>query len=189
MKNTVYFYGFILSLSLLCSCGKSDLAFVNQVLTIEPKWMDLTDKVSYIDRNLQVTDLRYDKDYMELGKLSTSAPKDSTGKVISSSFGDGYKKMQNQKNEIKKEFKTTQERFVKTRYAFEEWKNKVTQNKIDGKSGKGEYEKYNKEYAELNKKMEDLKVRLVHNIEDHNRLTRAVALSANNYTNYNIDPH
>lgn len=189
MKNTAYFYGFVLSLSLLFSCGKSDLAFVNQVLTIEPKWMDLTDKVSYIDRNLQIVDLRYDKDFAELSKFSTSAPKDSTGKVISSSFSDGYKKMQNQKNEIKKEFKTLQDGFVKTRYAFEEWKNKVTQNKINGKTGKADYERYNKEYTTLNKKVEDLKTRLVHNIEDHNRLTRAVALSANNYTNYNIDPH
>ncbi|MEL6192350.1 MAG: hypothetical protein AAFR66_09880, partial [Bacteroidota bacterium] len=53
---------FVLSILLFMGCGREDLALVNQIKRLEPQWMELSEKVSFIDRNLGITQRRYVED-------------------------------------------------------------------------------------------------------------------------------
>ncbi|MFN0203160.1 MAG: hypothetical protein ACKVTZ_16660 [Bacteroidia bacterium] len=175
-----YFLLFLFCAFASCKMNSTlDLGFTNQMQAYEPKFMELSEKVSYVDRNLSVTDLRYPKDLAELSKYSGS----------DASFQGNYRNMMAQRDAIRKEFTTEKQKFSKLITDFNDFRNRVMQNQVNGEEAKKEFDGIMKNYGTSITKLDDVKQRIVHNIEDHNRLTRNLALSVNVYTNFNIDPH
>ena len=67
MKSGYIFLPIIILAVLITSgCGSVDLSLINQVKRFEPEWMNLSETVSFVDRNLRITHQRYDADFKEI---------------------------------------------------------------------------------------------------------------------------
>ncbi len=185
-RNRISLYPilFFLSILLFAGCGREDLALVNQIKRLEPQWMELSEKVSFIDRNLGITQRRYVED---LEVINQRMRKTYGGESVSN-LRNQYKNVISERDEIKERFEKEKSSFVETVYGFNEWENKVMKNKIDEEEAYQTLATYQDFYTEANSNIDDLFNDLVSNINSHNSILRNLSRQLNLYTNFDIDP-
>ena len=68
MQKSLQYILILIAFSTL-ACGGVDITFVNQVKIFEPQWIDLSEKFSFVQRNLDLTEKRYDQDLAQVEDL------------------------------------------------------------------------------------------------------------------------
>ncbi|MDX2246217.1 MAG: hypothetical protein SF052_05555 [Bacteroidia bacterium] len=166
-------------------CESVDLSLVNQVKRFEPEWMNLSEKVSFIDRNLRITNQRYEKDLEEVNPFisdpGTAERTDLYG------MRSQYRNMIAERDDIQKKFDESKTHFVTAVTEFNEWQNKLMKKRLDSDKARIQLQEYQRTYRELYKEIDTLQNELIRNINKHNSLLRQITSALKLYTNYDIN--
>ena len=82
MKNIYSHSALFLIAAFLFACNKPDLALINSVKSFESQWQNMNEKLNFLDRNLNLTDKKYETDTKELGSFVSKNPTDTTQNVV-----------------------------------------------------------------------------------------------------------
>ena len=181
-----YIYTILLFSLLVTGCGSIDLSLVNEVKRFEPEWMNLSETVTYIDKNMDVTLRRYDADWAEV------EPYMKDPRTISRSNLQGlrsqYMNMKSSRDEILENFQKQKEKFVKEVDGFNSWVNQLMKNKLDQDDAAQQFKTYKKNHEELKTEMISIQEDLIKNIQEHNSILRQITSALRLYTNFDINP-
>ena len=185
MKSAYIFLPIIILAVLVSSCGSVDLSLINQVKRFEPEWMNLSETVSFVDRNLRITHQRYDADFKEIDPFIS----DPNSNERNSLFGlrSQYMNMVKDRDKLQEKFDTQKEDFITTVAEFNEWQNKLMKKKLDQDKAKIELDEFQKKHETLATEISKTQDELIRNIESHNSLLRRITSSLKLYTNYDIN--
>lgn len=169
---------------ILASCATTDLAFVNEVKTFDPRWMDLSEKFRYVKRNLELTEVRYQKDLDQISELFKASGKSSRFSGMKST----YNEMVDERDKILEDFDSQMAEFEKTVYEFNEWENKLMRNDLDPEQAKQDFFEFKNTHGVLLGEIDELQTRLIKNIESHNSVIRRMTQALGIHTSYELDP-
>lgn len=186
MKSRFFFpLGLICVLLVFGSCQSVDLSFVNQVKRFGPQWMVLSEKLSFIERNLSITERRYLKDLESVnGRLRRYQPAES-----SAVYGNinRYRSTIAERDKIKTQFEADKKAFVEKVQAFNAWENKLMKHKLDMDSANQSFETYQEDYQTLFKSIDALQQSTIENIEQHNLILRSLTRDLGMFENFDIE--
>ncbi len=175
----------LLPIFFLTACGGVELAFMNEVKVFEPKWTILSEKITFIKRHISIADMRYESDIKQVEKGIGDLDAGRQDEVRS--LRNRYRKVIEEKDELKGKFEETLESFKTTIYAFNDWENKLMNNDLDTDEAKLQFAKYQSFYAELYGSIDSLQTDLIQNIERHNSLLKSMTQLMDKDTNFRID--
>lgn len=167
-------------LFVLSGCGSSDLSLINEVKRFEPEWMNLSEKVTFVDRYLRITEKRYESDLNEVDPLISGTTSEAY------QLKNQYRSMMNEQKVIVDQFEQKKKEFVKAVEDFNVWQNKLMKNKLAIEKAKVEFEKFKQRHAQLTEAITGYQTDLIKNIEQHNSLMRRMARELKVYSNYDI---
>jgi chromosome segregation ATPase len=176
----------LIGLLLLSACGGVDIAFVNQVKLFEPRWIDLSEKFSYIERNMKLTEKRYPQDLKQVEALFETVGADQRIELIN--LRNQYREVVQERLKLLDDYDKTRQQFSNTVHEFNDWENKLMQNDLDEEVAKMDFIKYQNDHQELMKQVDGLQTRLIQNIERHNSILRSMTQILRVYTNYDLNP-
>lgn len=176
----------ILSILMLMgsSCGPSDLSLINQVKRFEPEWMNLSEKVSFINQYLRLTERRYAKDLEEVDPFIKDPGISERNNLMG--LRSQYRNLMAERDEIQAEFDEQQATFIATVERFNEWQTRLMKNKLSESEAPQSFQQFKEDYATLKQAMSESESKLLDNIELHNSILRQITSSLKLYTNYDI---
>ena len=175
------FFGVILILfvGLGWGCSSQDLAMINEVKRFEPQWMDLSEKVTAMQRTLRITELRYPKD---LEIIKSERGNGDTDNLLSQ-----YRQLSRQRTEIHERFKTQKEALTKQVMAFNEWETDLMKNRLDEYEARKMFNDFRQEYQTLVSEMDAIHGEMIRNIEMRNSVATQLGKKLDLYQNFTID--
>ncbi|TAE52038.1 MAG: hypothetical protein EAZ89_09145 [Bacteroidetes bacterium] len=175
---------FALSL-LVMACGSSDLSLVNQVKRFEPEWAYVSEKVTFIDRNLRITHRRYDEDLRQVEPLIGRA--DSLSRPALHKLTSQYQEMARERDDIEKRFEEQKKQFVAQVKEFNDWETRLMKGRISTGSANRQFAEFRTTHQAVKNEMDKLYEELTQNLDRHNALIRQLAEGVNLYTSLAID--
>lgn len=167
-------------------CSSADLSFVNEVKRFEPKWMSLSEKVSFVNRNLTATQRRYEQDLKEVEPAFPNSAANSRTQIYA--LRGEYRSVIATRDSIQSSFEVEQGRFVDAANRFNAWQSKVMKNKLDPAQASVDFEDFKKEFISIDIAVGALQGEIITNIESHNSIMSQISRKLNVHTNYSIDP-
>lgn len=166
-------------------CESVDLSLINQVKRFEPEWMNLSEKVSFIDRNLRITHQRYESDLAEVEPFIIDPGTAERSNL--QGMRSQYRNMMSERDELQTRFDDMKKEFVTTVNDFNEWQNKLMKKKLDQDKARVELLEYRRKYQTMYKDIDEMQNLLMQNINTHNSLLRQITSALRLYTNYDIN--
>jgi chromosome segregation ATPase len=166
------------------SCGPSDLSLINQVKRFEPEWMNLSEKVSFINQYLRLTERRYPKDLEEVDPFIKDPGISERNNLMG--LRSQYRNLMTERDEIQAEFDERQATFIETVERFNEWQTKLMKSKLNESEAPQSFQQFQQDYASLKQAMSESESKLLDNIELHNSILRQITSALKLYTNYDI---
>ncbi len=168
----------------LLSCGGVDNSFVNKVKIFEPKWIDLSERFSYLQRNLDLAEKRYGSDLSQVEALFTSVSAEE--RVELSNLRSQYREMVKEKDEIQDDYEKKVAGFTELVYGFNDWENKLMKGKLKEDKARADFIIYQQEYERLDQEVRDLQTKLLKNMERHNSILESMVKRLGIFTNFDI---
>ncbi|MEO0582802.1 MAG: hypothetical protein AAF135_11310 [Bacteroidota bacterium] len=165
----------------LNGCGSSDLSLINDVKRFEPEWMNLSEKVIFLDRYLEITGKEYEAHISEVSPLISES---GTSELLR--LRRDYKKMSEERETIEEKFRGQQANFEDEVKAFHSWQNRLMKGKLDEDRAKTQFTDFQASYNSLNTSLTDLQDRLIRNIENHNSIMGKIASKVMPHSSYDI---
>ena len=188
MKNPATDAGkaFMLSALMLIgsSCGPSDLSLINEVKRFEPEWMNLSEKVSFINQHLRLTQRRYAKDLEEVDPFIKDPGISERNNLMG--LRSQYRNLMAERDEVQTEFDEQQANFIETVERFNEWQTKLMKNKLGDAEAHEAFQQFQQDHENLKASMAEIESKLLDNIELHNSILRRITSALKLYTNYDI---
>lgn len=185
MRRYVSFFLYItlglVALVGLNGCGSSDLSLINDVKRFEPEWMNLSEKVIFLDRYLEITGKEYEAHISEVSPLISES---GTSELLR--LRRDYKKMSEERETIEEKFRSQQANFEDEVKAFHSWQNRLMKGKLDEDRAKAQFTDFQASYNSLNTSLTDLQDRLIRNIENHNSIMGKIASKVMPHSSYDI---
>lgn len=179
-------YTLLISVLFFSACSSVDLSFVNKVKRFEPQWMILSEQMTEIKRNLNITSRRYGEDMEIVSQRISRGEISSSGNVFS--MKSQYQKVIDERDEIQKEYDGLYQRFTQKVHDFNSWENMVLNGKVDMGTAEQDFAGFKKDYEQLDKSIDELGEKLTTNIVNHNKILRQLSRTLGLYTNFDIDP-
>lgn len=183
MRKSFQYILLLIAFSFL-ACGGVDLTFVNQVKIFEPKWIDLSEKFSFVQRNLDHTHKRYEQDLAQVEALFSSVNGDTRVEVMNSR--NKYREMMAERDKIQESYETKSATFSELVYEFNEWENRLMKGKWGEDEAKAAFIQYQAKYEALDKEVRALQTDLLKNIETHNSVLQTMTKKLEIFTNYDM---
>jgi chromosome segregation ATPase len=166
-------------------CGSLDIAFINEVKTFEPRWMDMSEKVSFVERNLTAAENRYARD---LEEIEAAAEKKAELTADYYSLKSQYQEMLSRRDLIRNRFEVQKEQFTGAAYAFNAWQVKLMKKKIDEEQAREDLEQFKAQYSEILLEIDKIQGEVITNVQEHNAILRKLTQLLGVYTTYDMDP-
>ena len=187
MRYLSILFAFSFSLLLLGSgCDSTDLSLLNQVKRFEPEWMKLSEKVMYIDRNLHITQRRYQEDFEAINPYLSDPNFDERTQLYG--LRSQYRNLMTDRDELQEKFEATRKEFVSSVESFNDWQNQLMQGKLETAAAREKLAAYQRKYEELYEEIDKQQSEVIANIETHNRILRQIASALGLFTNFDINP-
>lgn len=183
MQNSLRYLLILIAFSTL-ACGGVDITFVNQVKIFEPKWIDLSEKFSFVQRNLDLTQKRYEQDLNQVEALFSEARGETRVELMNSR--NRYREMMAERDDIQEAYETKSKEFSDLVYEFNEWENRLMKGKWKEDEARAAFIQYKAQYDELDKQVRALQTDLLKNIETHNSILQSMTKRLEIFTNYDI---
>lgn len=179
MQRIVILFSLVLLIS-LSGCGSSDLSLINEVKRFEPEWMNLSEKVTFMDRYLRITEKRYEADLKQVDPLISGTSSQAY------QLKNQYTSMMNDRKLIADDFEKRKGEFTKAVSEFNDWQNKLMKNKLGLEKAKVEFTTFQQRHTQLTEAISEQQNGLIKNIEKHNSLMRRLTRELKIYSNYDI---
>ena len=186
LRRCVPLLGLLLLALALAGCESGNLSLLNEVKRFEPEWMNLSERITFIDRNLDLTERRYEADLAALNEQANQSEVEARSRL--SGLRSQYRNMMGERDEIKVTFAELQTRFREQREAFNQWENRLMQGKVEEGEARGTFMLFQQQYDQLMEEADALQAQLIRNIEQHNSLVKQFTRELGVYSNYTIDP-
>lgn len=183
MHNPLRYFLLLVALSTI-ACGSVDITFVNQVKIFEPKWIDLSEKFSFVQRNLDLTERRYDQDLSQIETLFSSAKGENRVNLLNDK--NEYREMLKEWGKINENYKSKYQEFTDLVYEFNEWENRLMKGKWGDEEARAAFIQYQEKYDAMDKEMLEMQTDLLRNIEKHNSILQTMTKRLDIFTNYDI---
>ena len=184
MRRIGFLIGLFAFLLVGTSCGPSDLSLINEVKRFEPEWMNLSEKVSFINQHLRITHRRYEQDLKEVDPFITDPGIAERSNLMG--MRSAYKNMMTERDELQTQFEESRQSFIDTVEEFNEWQTRLMKNKIDQSDAIKGLEDFKQKHQAIHEEMNEIERSVVKNIETHNALLRRITSALKLYTNYDI---
>lgn len=172
-------------LLLLSACNSADLSFVNEVKRFEPRWMGLSEKVAFVNRNLGMTQRRYEQDFKEVSPSSSDAGTEVRTQLYS--LRAEYRTVVTARDSIQVRFDEHKARFTTVVNEFNAWQSKVMKNQLDPQQAQSDFDRFLKEYESLRTAFDEMQSDIISNIGSHNSIMAQMTKELGMYSNYIID--
>ena len=170
----------------LTGCGSVDLSLINEVKRFEPEWMNLSETVTFIERNLNLTQRRYAKDLKEIEPFIKNPQSNQRNDLYG--LRSQYENMMEKRDELQSSFDTQKGEFVTTVSDFNAWVNDLMKNKLGEDEAYTSFRDYRQKHEEMKTEMRDLQNNLIKNIQEHNAILKRITGKLKLYSNYDINP-
>jgi len=171
---------------LYTGCGSVDLSLINEVKRFEPEWMNLSETVIFIERNLNLTQRRYEKDLKEVEPFIKNPKSNERNNLMG--LRSQYQNVMQQRDEIQTKFEEQKKDFVATVSEFNDWVNRLMKNKLGDDEAYTNFRAYREKHNALKSEMRDLQTELIKNIQEHNTILKQITNKLKLYSNYDINP-
>ncbi|MEM6801733.1 MAG: hypothetical protein AAF696_10055 [Bacteroidota bacterium] len=178
-------YLFIL-IFLLSGCGSVDLSLINEVKRFEPEWMNLSETVTFIERNLNLTQRRYAQDFREVEPYIKNPQSNQRNDLYG--LRSQYNTMVEKRDELQGNFDTQKEDFVSTVSEFNDWVNSLMKNRLGEDEAYSSFKSYKEKHESLKGEMRELQAELIKNIQEHNAILKRITNKLKLYSNFDINP-
>lgn len=190
MKSSRHFFagwGTLLPLALIClfSCNEPDIRLVNKVKTFEPKWAELNDKLTYLDRNLDIAEDRFEKDFAELEGMLGQVPDSLRDRTYRKNLAR-YDTLVMQRDTIRSIYTVSKEECGTNIEDYNEWEKKVMDGSIDSSEGDTTLKAYKEVHARLDHSTDSVTQVLETAFADHNSILRDLARRIGIFQNFDI---
>ena len=173
--------------SLIClqGCKEPDIKLVNKVKSFEPKWATLSEKMSYLDRNLKQAEKRFEKDFAELEGM--------LGVIESSKKGKRYRGMLKDYDTLVVHLDTLRIMLEEDKdnrnsavTEFNDWEKKVMGADIGTEAGLEELIVFKMTQSQLENRTDSLTGVLDGLFTEHNLILKNLSEMMEIYANYDI---
>lgn len=167
------------------ACNKPDIRLVNQVKSFSPKWSQLNDKFTNLDRNLNTAEEHFEKDFAEVEGL--------LGEIADSLKGKNYRKMLDEyegiihiKDTIRSVYDTLIADYNAIVPEFHDFEKAVTGAEIDSEEGLPKLKEYRVAHKAMDAKLDSVKVELSESFDNHNRILKKLCSMMEIFLNFDI---
>ncbi len=176
---------YLFTMGLFFACESMDLAFINKMKRFEPQWMTLSEELTFLDRNLNISANRYQRD-LELIEQKMEVRNTRSQKVLDQRAD--LKSLILERDRIQTEFDALKETFTAKVYEFNEWQNQVMKNNLSLEDAERDFTLFQEEYNILGGQASKLRDELLTNLTSHNVILRQLSEQLKMYTNFDIVP-
>ncbi len=173
------------SLLFLVACNKPDIRLVNKVKSFSPKWSQLNDKFTNLDRNLNTAEEHFEQDFAEVEGL--------LGEIADSLKGRNYRKMLDEyeeiiqvKDTVREVYDTRKAEYSKVVPEFNEFEKQVTGGEIRSDEGIPQLKEYRGIHREINAELDSVTTELSQSFDKHNRILRELCSMMEIFRNFDI---
>ncbi|MEM7373738.1 MAG: hypothetical protein AAF587_34265 [Bacteroidota bacterium] len=184
MRKVAFLISLFACLLVASSCGPSDLSLINEVKRFEPEWMNLSEKVSFINQHLRITHRRYEQDLNEVNPFISDPGMAERSNLLG--MRSAYKNMMTERDELETRFQDQRLLFIQTVEDFNDWQTKLMKDKISNEDATQGFADFKAQHDQLFAEMTTIEKEVVKNIEKHNALLRRITSALKLYTNYDI---
>ena len=179
MKHLGFPYFIFCLLFIAWGCSSQDLALINEVKRFEPQWMDLSEKVTSMQRTLRITELRYPKD---LEVIKAEIGNSGHDNLLSQ-----YRRISRERSEIHERFKTQKESLTQQVVSFNDWETDLMKNRLDEYEARTKFNEFRKGYRDLVREIDEIHSDMVRNIEVRNSVAFQLGRQLGLYQNFAIE--
>ena len=173
------------TLLLFVACNKPDIRLVNKVKSFSPKWSQLNDKFTGLDRKLKTAEEHFEHDFAEVEGL--------LGEIDGADKGRDYRKMLDEyqeiihvKDTIRTIYKTRKEEYNLVVPQFHDFEKNVTGGDIETEEGMGKLKEYRGIHKSINVEIDSVTTELSASFDKHNRILRDLCSMMEIFRNFDI---
>lgn len=175
----------LLALIALTGCKEPDIKLVNKVKGFEPKWATLNEKMSYLDRNLEQAEKRFEQDFKEIeGALDGIA--DSLKGRNYRKMLDDYTTIITDRDTMRTLWTSNKEAYTKEVDVFNEWEKTVMDGDVEADEGLKRLDTFKKFQKRLETQADSMTTALEGMYDKHNKILRELSRMMEIFTNYDI---
>ena len=175
----------ILALFVLQSCKEPDIKLVNKVKTFEPRWATLSEKLSYLDRNLSLAEKRFEQDFKELKGLLGVIPDSLRGRKYRKMLKD-YDLLIVDRDTMRTVFDSSKLHYVSVVEEFNAWEKKVMNAEIEKEDGLTKLKEFRVIQKGIQADTDSMTNHLKTMFQSHNTILRNISKMMEVFTNYDI---
>lgn len=180
----LFFFGLSIMV-LVTACKEPDIKLVNKVKNFEPRWATLSEKMSYLDRNLSQAEKRFEKDFEELEGMFGVIADSLRGRRYRAMLKE-YDTLVMERDTIRLVYDADKQKRTESVDEFNDWEKKVMRAEIETEQGLKELKAYKATQSELEARTDSLTVILGNLFGRHNEILRKLSEMMEIYTNYDI---
>ncbi|WNJ16129.1 hypothetical protein [Pontibacter sp. G13] len=184
-NRQIYLLLLLFCATLLAGCGSDNLTLINKVKRFEPEWMNLSEQVTFIERNLKITEKRYPEDLRDVEPYITNPATSQRNSMYG--LKSQYMNMMEERDDLATRFEEAKASFTQQVNDFNFWQNELMHDKLDEAQAVPQLDQFKKDHAELSDEISRIQNQLIRNIESHNSLMRRITEALRLYTNYDIN--
>lgn len=167
------------------ACNKPDIRLVNRVKSFSPKWSQLNDKFTNLDRNLKTAEEHFEQDFAEveglLGEIADSLKGRDYRKML-----DEYKEIIHVKDTIRSYYDSTQTQYSLIVPEFHDFEKAVTGADIESEEATVKLKDYRAIHKTLDAGIDSVTVELSGSFDKHNRVLRELCSMMEIFRNFDI---
>ncbi len=180
--RVVYLIALMLTFS---ACNKPDIRLVNRVKSFSPKWSQLNDKFTNLDRNLNTAEEHFEADFAEveglLGEIADSLKGRNFRKML-----DEYQEIIQVKDSIRSFYDSTKTEYSLVVPEFHDFEKVVTGGDIGSEEGMEELKKYRSIHKTMSLGVDSVTTELSASFDKHNRVLRELCSMMEIFRNFDI---
>jgi len=184
-RTFLRFFGFSLLAILVVGCSEPDIRLVNKVKTFDPRWADLNDKLSYLDRNLDMAEDRFEKDFAELEGMLGEIPDSLRDRTYRRNLAN-YDTLVMERDTIRAIFVESKATYSETVEEFNSWEKLVMDGSVRSAEGDTVLKKYKAIHRELDGTTDSVTAVLKESFDQHNMILRDLTRRMGIFQNFDI---
>lgn len=169
----------------LAACKEPDIRLVNKVKTFDPKWSSLNEKLSYLDRNLDLAEDRFEKDFAEVEGMLGEIADSLKGRNYRGMLRD-YDSLMVYRDSIRTTYEASKEEYSGTVAKYHDWEKLVMEAEIDPDMGHEQLSEFKSIHKRLDHVTDSVTTDLRELFGAHNSILKDLTYMMGVFRNYDI---
>lgn len=167
------------------SCNEPDIRLVNKVKTFDPKWSSLNDKLGYLDRNLDLAEDKFEKDFGEVEGLLTEIADSLKGRNYRKML-KGYDSLMVHRDTIRAVYTMNKAEHGKTVSQYQVWEKMVMNAEVNPEAGHEQLKEFKAIHKRLDHSTDSVTTELRVLFDEHNTILKDLTRMMGVFQNFDI---